>query len=100
VQYADYTLWQRDLTDGPAARGHLEFWEETLAGAPPVLELPAARPRPAEATHRGGHAPVTLDPDTHRALEALARRSGTTLLMVLQAALAAVLTRHGAGTDL
>ncbi|MEU0230476.1 MULTISPECIES: amino acid adenylation domain-containing protein [unclassified Streptomyces] len=100
VQYADYTLWQRDLTDGPAAREHLEFWEATLAGAPPVLELPSARPRPAEATHRGGHAPVALDPATHRALEALARRTGTTLLMVLQAALAAVLTRHGAGTDL
>ncbi|WP_432061483.1 amino acid adenylation domain-containing protein [Streptomyces sp. S1] len=100
LQYADYTLWQRDLTEGPAARDHLEFWEKNLAGAPPVLELPAARPRPAEATHRGGHAPVALDPAAHRALEALARRSGTTLLMVLQTALAAVLTRHGAGTDL
>ncbi|MFF4173900.1 amino acid adenylation domain-containing protein [Streptomyces sp. NPDC001744] len=100
LQYADYTLWQRDLTDGPAARAHLEFWEKTLAGAPPVLDLPCARPRPAEAAHRGGHAPVTLDPATHRALETLARNSGTTLLMVLQAALAAVLTRHGAGTDL
>ncbi|WP_435059483.1 amino acid adenylation domain-containing protein [Streptomyces sp. bgisy060] len=100
VQYADYTLWQRDLIDGPAAGAHLEFWEETLAGAPAVLELPSARPRPAEATHRGGRAPVTLDAGTHQALEALARRSGATLFMVLQAALAAVLTRHGAGTDL
>ncbi|MFE7628058.1 amino acid adenylation domain-containing protein [Streptomyces sp. NPDC057509] len=100
VQYADYTLWQRELLDGPAARDHLAFWERALAGAPPVLELPAARPRPAEATHRGGHAPLTVDAATHRALEELARHSGATLLMVVQAALAAVLTRHGAGTDL
>ncbi|MER5208126.1 amino acid adenylation domain-containing protein [Streptomyces sp. NPDC002825] len=100
VQYADYTLWQRDLIDGPAAAAHLEFWEKTLAGAPAVLELPSARPRPAEATHRGGRAPVALDATTHQALEAVARRSGATLFMVLQAALAAVLTRHGAGTDL
>ncbi|MEU4105553.1 amino acid adenylation domain-containing protein [Streptomyces tanashiensis] len=100
VQYADYTLWQRDLIDGPAAAAHLDFWEKTLAGAPAVLELPSARPRPAEATHRGGRAPVAVDAATHRALEALARRSGATLFMVLQAALAAVLTRHGAGTDL
>ncbi|MFH8621754.1 amino acid adenylation domain-containing protein [Streptomyces vietnamensis] len=100
VQYADYTLWQRDLIDGPAAAAHLEFWEKTLAGAPAVLELPSARPRPAEATHRGGRAPVTVDAATHQALEAVARRSGATLFMVLQAALAAVLTRHGAGTDL
>ncbi|TXS52637.1 non-ribosomal peptide synthetase, partial [Streptomyces sp. t39] len=58
------------------------------------------RPRPAEASHRGGHAPLTVDPATHEALESLARGSGATLFMVLQAALAAVLTRHGAGTDL
>ncbi|MFE5589030.1 amino acid adenylation domain-containing protein [Streptomyces sp. NPDC056549] len=100
VQYADYTLWQRDLIDGPAATAHLDFWEQTLSGAPAVLELPSARPRPAEATHRGGRAPVTVDAATHQALEAVARRSGATLFMVLQAALAAVLTRHGAGTDL
>ncbi|MEU4263170.1 amino acid adenylation domain-containing protein [Streptomyces argenteolus] len=100
VQYADYALWQQELSTGPAARAHLTFWEKTLAGAPPVLELPAARPRPAEASHRGGHAPVTVDAATHQALETLARRSGATLFMVLQAALAAVLTRHGAGTDL
>ncbi|NED12245.1 non-ribosomal peptide synthetase, partial [Streptomyces sp. SID9124] len=100
VQYADYTLWQQEVLDGPAAHDHLAFWERALAGAPPVLELPAALPRPAEATHRGGHAPLTVDAATHEALEELARRHGATLFMVVQAALAAVLTRHGAGTDL
>ncbi|MFF7337771.1 amino acid adenylation domain-containing protein [Streptomyces sp. NPDC008163] len=100
VQYADYTLWQQELLDGSAAHDHLAFWERALADAPPVLELPAARPRPAEATHRGGHAPLIVDAATHEALEELARRHGATLFMVLQAALAAVLTRHGAGTDL
>ncbi|MYW07230.1 non-ribosomal peptide synthetase, partial [Streptomyces sp. SID2563] len=47
VQYADYTLWQQELLDGPAAHDHLAYWERALAGAPPVLELPAAKPRPA-----------------------------------------------------
>ncbi|MFE2556355.1 amino acid adenylation domain-containing protein [Streptomyces sp. NPDC059352] len=100
VQYADYTLWQHDLLEGPAADAHRDHWRTTLAGAPAALELPAARPRPAEASHRGDRAPVTLDAATHEALENLARDSGATLFMVLQAALAAVLTRHGAGTDL
>ncbi|MER5481516.1 amino acid adenylation domain-containing protein [Streptomyces sp. NPDC002734] len=101
VQYADYALWQHELaSDEAAVRGHLEFWERNLAGAPPVLELPAARPRPAEPSHRGGHVPIVLDAATHQALEELARRTGATLFMVLQAALAALLTRHGAGTDL
>ncbi|MEU3555123.1 condensation domain-containing protein, partial [Streptomyces fragilis] len=101
VQYADYALWQHELaSDEAAVRDHLEFWARNLAGAPPVLELPAARPRPAEPSHRGGHVPIVLDAATHRALDELARHSGATLFMVLQAALAALLTRHGAGTDL
>ncbi|MEU6934614.1 amino acid adenylation domain-containing protein [Streptomyces sp. NPDC046374] len=100
VQYADYTLWQHDLLEGPGADAHRDHWRTALAGAPAALELPAARPRPAEATHRGDRAPVTVDAATHEALEKLARDSGATLFMVLQAALAAVLTRHGAGTDL
>ncbi|QNP66874.1 non-ribosomal peptide synthetase [Streptomyces genisteinicus] len=100
VQYADYALWQHDALQGPEAEAHREFWQTALAGAPAVIDLPAARPRPAEASHRGGHAPLTIDAATHEALEALARDHGATLFMVLQAALAAVLTRHGAGTDL
>ncbi|WP_448322048.1 non-ribosomal peptide synthetase, partial [Streptomyces sp. CO7] len=101
VQYADYALWQHGLaSDEAAVRGHLEFWERNLAGAPPVLELPAARPRPAEPSHRGGHVPIVLDAAAHQALDELAQRTGATLFMVLQAALAALLTRHGAGTDL
>nr|WP_282698246.1 non-ribosomal peptide synthetase [Streptomyces sp. CC208A] len=100
VQYADYTLWQHELLEGPGADTHRAFWRDTLTGAPAAVDLPAARPRPAEASHRGAHVPISVDAATHAALEALARRGGATLFMVLQAALAAVLTRHGAGTDL
>ncbi|MGI5446172.1 amino acid adenylation domain-containing protein [Streptomyces sp. CA-243310] len=107
VQYADYTLWERAaLEEGGAADGDTAFarqaayWRRTLAGAPPVLELTAARTRPAEASHRGAATPVALDADTHARLERLALDRGTTVLTVVQAALAATLTRHGAGTDL
>ncbi|MFD3548265.1 amino acid adenylation domain-containing protein [Streptomyces sp. NPDC058655] len=100
VQYTDYTLWERAALDGGAADGHTAFWERTLAGAPPVLELTAARTRPADATHRGAATPLVLDAATHARLERLALDHGATVFMVVQAALAATLTRHGAGTDL
>ncbi|MEV4346671.1 amino acid adenylation domain-containing protein [Actinoplanes sp. NPDC049596] len=99
VQYADYTLWHHDLL-GQVQERQLDFWRETLAGIPAELELPADRPRPAVASHGGGIVPFEVGADGHRRLRELARRTGTTPFMVLQAALAALLSRLGAGTDI
>ncbi|WP_020722883.1 non-ribosomal peptide synthetase [Actinomadura atramentaria] len=104
VQYADYTLWQRDLLGaeddpGSVAATQLAFWTDALAGLPEELPLPADRPRPARASYRGATVPFRLDADLHAGLLALARESGASLFMVAQAAFAALLTRLGAGTD-
>ncbi|MFE7838953.1 amino acid adenylation domain-containing protein [Streptomyces sp. NPDC057474] len=105
VQYADYTLWQRELLgdeNDPASTVARQsaYWKEALAGLPDELQLPADRPRPAVPAHRGEAVFRTLDADLHRQLLGLARSGGASLFMVLQAAVAAVLTRHGAGTDI
>ncbi|MEU0300575.1 amino acid adenylation domain-containing protein [Streptomyces sp. NPDC006175] len=105
VQYADYTLWQRALLGdgndpaGEAAR-QLDFWRTALAGAPGLLDLPCDRPRPAVTGHRGDAFAFPVDADTHRALAELARSSGCSLFMVLQAGLSVLLSRHGAGEDI
>ncbi|MFF9372913.1 condensation domain-containing protein, partial [Streptomyces misionensis] len=105
VQYADYTLWQRELlgdeSDPDSAISHqLAYWTDALAGLPEELALPADRPRPDAASHRGERIRFEIDAGLHRRLLAVARESGTSLFMVLQAALATLLTRLGAGTDI
>ncbi|MGW1751353.1 amino acid adenylation domain-containing protein [Streptomyces sp. NPDC002092] len=99
LQYADYCVWQHEVLGDDQDR-QLDHWRAALAGLPDELPLPADRPRPARATHRGGDIPVRLDADLHRRLRALAGETGTTVFMVVQAGLAALLTRLGAGTDI
>ncbi|MFJ2746356.1 amino acid adenylation domain-containing protein, partial [Streptomyces sp. NPDC087440] len=105
VQYADYALWQRDAlgeeTDPESPLGRqLGYWKNQLADLPEQVELPTDRPRPAVPTNRGGLVPFTLDTDLHRRITDLARSCGASEFMVVRAALAVLLSRLGAGTDI
>ena len=105
VQYADYTLWQRALLgdesdEESAIARQLTFWRSTLVGLPEQLDLPSDRPRPAVSSYRGESVVLALTPELHRALVRLARESQASLFMVLQAGLAALLTRLGCGSDI
>ncbi|GAA1168330.1 amino acid adenylation domain-containing protein [Kitasatospora gansuensis] len=105
VQYADYTRWQHELlgTDEDPETllsRQLAHWREALAGLPDEVTLPLDRPRPAKPTHQGAAVTLTSSPELHARLLAFTREQHATLYMVAQAALAALLSRLGAGTDI
>ncbi|MEE2059533.1 amino acid adenylation domain-containing protein [Rhodococcus artemisiae] len=98
VQYADYTLWQRELLgsdeDPRSVAGRQRaFWAETLQGIPGTLELCTDRPRPAILGSAGDRVRTVLDPEMYRGISELARRAGATPFMVMHAALAVLLAR-------
>ncbi|MGJ7874790.1 amino acid adenylation domain-containing protein [Streptomyces rochei] len=104
VQYGDYALWQRELLGeesdpGSEVSRQLAYWTGALEGLPVEIALPTDRPRTEVASHRGERVRFAVDAVLHRQLVRLARECGASLFMVVQAALAALLSRLGAGGD-
>ncbi|WP_410586684.1 condensation domain-containing protein [Amycolatopsis sp. lyj-23] len=105
VQYADYTLWQRELLGDPAdpaglAGRQLAFWRRRLSGVPAEVPLPITGRRPERPVPDGAVVPFHVGPASAVRLADLAREHRTSLFMVLYAGLAAVLHVAGGGRDI
>ncbi|MFG2312766.1 amino acid adenylation domain-containing protein [Streptomyces sp. NPDC048566] len=105
VQYKDYALWQREVLGDVAdpeslAAAQVEYWRKELAGVPQPLNLPLDRPRPAEAGSHGDTVGLHVEPGTAAALQSLAKERGTSMSMLLQAALSVLLCKLGGGDDI
>ncbi|PIB73331.1 non-ribosomal peptide synthetase, partial [Mycobacterium celatum] len=104
VQYVDYTLWQRAQfgelhdPDSPIA-AQLAYWEQALAGMPERLVLPTDRPYPPVADYRAGSVAVEWPADLQQQVARVAREHNATSFMVVQAALAVLLSKLSASSD-
>ncbi len=100
IQYADFTIWQRQWLQGEVMDQLLSYWKKQLAGAEPFLLLPADRPRPAVQTYRGAQLTLDIPAALGESLRALSRREGATLFMVVLAAFKALLFRYTGQADI
>ncbi|GAA1384669.1 hypothetical protein GCM10009613_15840 [Pseudonocardia kongjuensis] len=99
LRWSDVAAWQDELVGPPGAPTAeatrlLDFWADTLAGAPPVTTLPADRPRPELPSGRGAETRIELGPELAGALTAAAERHRVSMFMLLHAALAVLLDAH------
>ncbi|MBG1243496.1 non-ribosomal peptide synthetase [Nostoc sp. NZL] len=86
IQYADFAIWQRQYLQGETLKTQLTYWKQQLNGAPPLLQLPTDRPRPAVRTFRGATQSFTLPKSLTEEIKNLSNREGVTLFMTLLAA--------------
>ena len=98
IQYADFAYWQRQQEEG--MRDHLSYWKRQLNGAPPVLNLPSARPRPERQTFRGARHSFTWSVELTALLKALSRQENVTLFMILVAVFKTLVYRLTEQTDI
>jgi amino acid adenylation domain-containing protein/FkbM family methyltransferase len=99
VQYADYTLWQRDWLQGEMLDQQVEYWRTALDGAPASVDLPVDHPTPPAITHRGGAVTWELSGNLSEALREAARQRGVTLFMLLFAAYEILIYRYTGQED-
>ncbi|MFT4125517.1 MAG: amino acid adenylation domain-containing protein [Gordonia sp. (in: high G+C Gram-positive bacteria)] len=99
VQYADYALWHRERVAEVGA-AQLDYWERTLADLPEELPLPRDRARRAGSPGPAATATATIGADARARLAAVGSAHGASMFMVLQAAVAVLLHRAGAGDDI
>ncbi|KYC42732.1 non-ribosomal peptide synthetase [Scytonema hofmannii PCC 7110] len=100
IQYADFAIWQRQWLQGEVLQSQLSYWEQQLADAPPLLELPTDRPRGAVQTFAGAHHEFALSVELTQKLTKLSQEQGCTLFMTLLAAFDTLLYRYTGQSDI
>src|SRR6185369_458489 len=94
IQYADYAVWQREWLAGETLENQIAYWKTKLAGAPPTLNLPTDKPRPAIQQFHGAKHVHQLPHTLTESLKQLSQESGVTLYMMLLAAFDVLLWRY------
>ncbi|MGQ0722520.1 MAG: non-ribosomal peptide synthetase [Candidatus Eiseniibacteriota bacterium] len=99
LTYSEHAARQRGEIESGALDEQLSWWTRQLAGAPASTDLPTDRPRPPSQGHRAGVVTGRIPAAEVAALDRLARAEGVTPFMVLLTAVALVVHRHTAATD-
>ncbi|NMF66950.1 non-ribosomal peptide synthetase [Brasilonema octagenarum] len=100
IQYADFTIWQREWLQGDVLQTQLSYWQQQLKDAPALLSLPTDRPRPAVQTFAGAYQQFTLSVELTDRLVKLSQEQGCTLFMTLLAAYDTLLYRYTGQADI
>ncbi len=100
IQYTDFGYWQRNWLQGEVLEAQFAYWRQQLAELPPLLELPADRPRSAVQSWRGATQTFDLSSGLTEKLKVLSLEEGATLFMTLLAAFQTLLYRYTGQEDI
>ena len=100
LQYADYAVWQRECLTVPELERQLAYWKNQLRDAPPLINLPLDRPRPAIETHAGAMRSLRISERLTKRLGELGRQLGCTQFALLLAAFNVLLARYSGDHDI
>jgi amino acid adenylation domain-containing protein len=100
IQYADYSVWQKEWLQGAELERQLSYWKQKLDGSSAPVKLPADRPRPPVRSFRSASQSLQLDETLSETLRVLSRRHRVTLFMTLLTAFKILLSRYTGQDDI
>ncbi|MGM3308050.1 condensation domain-containing protein, partial [Anabaena sp. WFMT] len=100
IQYADFTVWQRQYLQTGIIEKELAYWKQQLHNAPKLLQLPTERSRPPIQTYPGQIHIFSLSKTLTESLKATSRSAGATLFMTLLATFKTLLYRYTGQEDI
>ncbi|CAA0102799.1 Tyrocidine synthase 3 [BD1-7 clade bacterium] len=100
VDYADFSLWQRQWLQGERLQQQLAYWQQQLSDASPMLDLPTDKPRPPQLSNHGATLTFPLPESLVTSLNTLSKDQGVTLFMTLISAYTLLLARYSQQSDI
>ncbi len=100
LQFSDVAAWQREALSDSRQETAGEFWIDYLRGAPPTIDLPFDRARPAAQAYTGERLTTRVAGPSVEALRALVRQEGSTPFMGMVAVFSGLLARLSGQQDL
>ena len=100
IQYADYSVWQREWLESETMENQLSYWRRQLHGIPSLLELPRDRPRPPVQSYRGNLLTLVVPSALAQQLNEFSRKEAVTLFTTLLAAFQTLLWRYTGQSDI
>ncbi|MEG4496904.1 amino acid adenylation domain-containing protein [Microcoleus sp. F10-C6] len=94
IQYADFADWQHRWLQGEVLQTQLSYWQQQLAGAPPVLNLKTIATKLPNLPEKNTGDSFLLPTKLSEKLKALSRQEEVTLFMTLLAAFQTLLYRY------
>jgi amino acid adenylation domain-containing protein len=99
VQYADYSVWQREWLASGMLEGQAGYWRKRLEAAPPVVRFPPDHPQSPVAAPRGRRCKLAFPAEMVERLHEFGRAHDATLFMTLLSAFLLLLSRYSGLED-
>lgn len=83
IQFADYSIWQREVFTKEYMESNIDYWREKLKDAPPLLDLYTDKVRPQRQTFQGKTSYFNISNEVLQKINEINRNTGTSMFMIL-----------------